>query len=151
MRKRTKARECALQILYQIDIRKDPPEELISEFWETEEAESEVKDFAEALVKGTVTNTKKIDEVISKYASNWKLNRMAIIDRNVLRMATYELLFCEDIPPKVSINEAVDLAKKFGDMESGKFVNGILDKINKVAINGILDRIKKEVINGKTG
>lgn len=136
MRKRTKARECALQILYQIDIRKDPPEELIAEFWETEEAESEVKDFAEVLVKGTVTNTKKIDEVISKYASNWKLNRMAVIDRNVLRMATYELLFCEDIPPKVSINEAVDLAKKFGDMESGKFVNGILDKINKVAING---------------
>ena len=140
MRKRTKARECALQILYQIDIRKDPPEKLTAEFWETEEAESEVKDFAEALVKGTVANTKKIDEMISKYASNWKLNRMAVIDRNVLRLATYELLFCEDIPPKVSINEAVDLAKKFGDMESGKFVNGILDRIKK-----------EETVNGKAG
>jgi transcription antitermination factor NusB len=140
MRKRTKARECALQILYQIDIRKDPPEKLIAEFWEAEETESEVKDFTEMIVKGTVANTKKIDEVISKYASNWKLNRMAVIDRNVLRLATYELLFCEDIPPKVSINEAVDLAKKFGDMESGKFVNGILDRINK-----------EEAGRGKTG
>jgi len=140
MRKRTRARECALQILYQIDIRKDPPEKLIAEFWETEEAESEVRDFAEALVNGTVANTKKIDELISKYASNWKLNRMAVIDRNVLRLAAYELLFCEDIPPKVSINEAVDLAKKFGDMESGKFVNGILDRINK-----------EEAGRGKTG
>lgn len=131
MRKRTKARECALQILYQIDIRKDPYEKLTAEFWETEEAESEVRDFAEALVNGAVANTKKIDEVISKYASNWKLNRMAVIDRNILRMSAYELLFCKDIPPKVSINEAVDLAKKFGDIESGKFVNGILDRINK--------------------
>lgn len=140
MRKRTKARECALQILYQVDIRKDPPEKLIAEFWETEEVESEVKDFAEALVKGAVANTRKIDEMISKYASNWKLSRMAVIDRNVLRLATYELLFCEDIPPKVSINEAVDLAKKFGDIESGKFVNGILDRINK-----------EEATGGKTG
>lgn len=131
MRKRTKARECALQILYQIDIRKDPPEKLIAEFWNAEEFESEVRDFAEALVKGAVANTKKIDEIISKCASNWKLSRMAAIDRNVLRLAAYELLFCGDIPPKVSINEAVDLAKKFGDMESGKFVNGILDRINK--------------------
>ncbi len=143
MRKRTKARECALQILYQIDIRKDPPEKLIAEFWDAEEIESEVRDFAEALVKGAVTNTKKIDEVISKCASNWKLSRMAVIDRNVLRLAAYELLFCEDIPPKVSINEAVDLAKKFGDMESGKFVNGILDRINKDGAGHAPNKIHK--------
>jgi len=149
MRKRTRAREYALQILYQIDIRKEPSEKLISEFMEAEDAEPEVKDFAEALIRGAVMNIKKIDEAISKYASNWKLNRMAVIDRNVLRLAAYELLFCEDIPPKVSINEAVDLAKKFGDMESGKFVNGILDRIKREAVDGILDRINKEkVVNG---
>jgi len=131
MRKRTKARECTLQILYQIDITKDSAEDLLSTFWENKKTESEVKDFAEMLVKGVAKNIERIDEVISKYASNWKLKRMAVIDRNVLRLATYELLFCEDIPPKVSINEAVDLAKKYGDIDSGKFVNGILDRINK--------------------
>ena len=131
MRKRTQAREYALQILYQIDVRNDPEDKILVDFWKNIEAEPEVSDFAAKLVIGTIRNKKKVDEMISKYASNWKLNRMAVIDRNVLRMAAYELLFCEDIPPKVSINEAVDLAKKFGDTESGKFVNGILDKINK--------------------
>ena len=131
MRKRTQAREYALQILYQIDVRNDPEDKILVDFWKNIETEPEVSDFAAKLVIGTIRNKKKIDEMISKYASNWKLSRMAVIDRNVLRMAAYELLFCEDIPPKVSINEAVDLAKKFGDTESGKFVNGILDKINK--------------------
>lgn len=131
MRKRTQAREYALQILYQIDVRKDPEDKILVDFWKNIETEPEVSDFSAKIVIGTIRNKKKIDEMITKYASNWKLSRMAVIDRNVLRMATYELLFCEDIPPKVSINEAVDLAKKFGDTESGKFVNGILDKINK--------------------
>jgi len=140
MRKRTQGREYALQILYQIDITKDPEDRILADFWKGLEAEPEVSDFAAKLVTGTVRNMNKIDEVISKYASNWKLSRMAVIDRNVLRMATYELLFCDDIPPKVSINEAVDLAKKFGDTESGKFVNGILDKIKK-----------EETSDGKTG
>ena len=117
--------------MYQIDVRNDPEDKILVDFWKNIETEPEVSDFAAKLVIGTIRNKKKIDEMISKYASNWKLSRMAVIDRNVLRMAAYELLYCEDIPPKVSINEAVDLAKKFGDTESGKFVNGILDKINK--------------------
>lgn len=140
MRKRTKGRECALQVLYQIDITEDSAENLLSAFWVNKNIESEVKDFARALVNGVVENMKRIDETITKYASNWKLTRMAVIDRNVLRLATYELLYCEDIPPKVSINEAIDLAKKYGDMDSGKFVNGILDRINK-----------EEAPNGKAG
>jgi N utilization substance protein B len=118
-------------MLYQADIRKDPPEKMFLDFWRDNEVEAEVSDFASSLVLGTLKNLKRIDEAITSYASNWKLSRMAVIDRNVLRLATYELLFCDDIPRKVSINEAVDLAKKFGDMESGKFVNGILDKISK--------------------
>ncbi|MFH0772310.1 MAG: transcription antitermination factor NusB [Candidatus Omnitrophota bacterium] len=140
MRKRSKAREYALQFLYQLDITKDPLEKILPDFWKGLEVEPEIADFASILIIGTVRNAKIVDDIITKYASNWKLNRMATIDRNILRLATYELLFCEDIPPKVSINEAVDLAKKFGDMESGKFVNGVLDKINKEeTVHGKID------------
>lgn len=136
MRKRTKARECALKILYAVDITKDDPEKCIETFWNTEQdAEAEVKDFADKLVRGVAENIKKIDKIITQYATNWELGRMAVIDRNILRFAAYELLFLEDVPPKVSINEAIDIAKKYGDKDSGKFVNGILDKINKTERN----------------
>ncbi len=132
MRKRTKARECALQILYAIDITKDEPKECVERFWEgSEESNSEVKKFADDLVLGVSAKKKNIDKIISTHATNWQIERMAVIDRNILRFATYELLFIDDIPPKVSINEAIDIAKKFGGDDSGKFVNGILDKINK--------------------
>jgi len=90
----------------------------------------DIKLFAEGLVRGTLSHLEEIDAVISRYAENWQLNRMAIIDRNILRFAAYELLYCEDIPPKVAINEAVNIAKKYSQEDAGKFVNGILDKIN---------------------
>lgn len=132
MRKRTKAREYALQILYAIDITKDEPKSCIEHFWEgNNEAESDIRNFADSLVLGVADKKEEIDNMISGYATNWQLERMAVIDRNVLRFAAYELLFMKDIPPKVSINEAIDIAKKFGGNDSGKFVNGILDKINK--------------------
>lgn len=132
MRKRTKAREYALQILYAVDITKDEPKKCIEHFWQgSEESSGEVKKFAEQLVDGVSHKIKEIDKLISQYATNWQLERMAVIDRNVLRFAAYELLFMKDIPPKVSINEAIDVAKKYGGPDSGKFVNGILDKINK--------------------
>ena len=132
MRKRTKAREYALQILYALDITNDDPADCVRRFWEgNEESSGEVKKFASGLVIGVSDNKKEIDEMIAKYATNWHLDRMAVIDRNVLRFAAYELLYAKDIPPKVSINEAIDIAKKFGGPDSGKFVNGVLDKINK--------------------
>lgn len=132
MRKRTKAREYALQMLYAVDITKDEPEKCIERFWEGgDESSDQVKDFANELVLGVADKKKEIDGLISKHATNWQIDRMAVIDRNVLRLATYELIFMEDIPPKVSINEAIDIAKKFGGNDSGKFVNGVLDKINK--------------------
>ena len=132
MRKRTKARESALKILYAIDITGDEPKKCIDTYWkDSEEKDAEVKTFANSLVLGTVNNAKEIDEVISERATNWQLNRMAVIDRNILRFAAYELLFADEIPPKVTINEAIDIAKRYGDSESGKFVNGVLDKINK--------------------
>ena len=137
MRKRTKAREYALQILYAVDITKDDPGECVRRFWEgNEESSAEVKKFAAGLVLGVSDNKKEIDEMITKYATNWHLDRMAVIDRNVLRLASYELLYAKDIPPKVSINEAIDIAKKFGGPDSGKFVNGVLDKINKAERKG---------------
>ena len=132
MRKRTKARECALKILYAVDITKDDPKKCIDIFWQNhEESETQVRDFANQLVSGVSKNIDLIDRVITRYATNWQLKRMAVTDRNILRFATYELLFMEEIPPKVSINEAIDIAKRYGDKDSGKFVNGVIDKINK--------------------
>lgn len=132
MRKRTRARECALKILYEVDITGNPFEESLANFWQFQETDdANIKDFASSLAKGVSENLDKIDKEIAKFATNWQLKRMAVIDRNVLRLAAYELLFIEDIPPKVSINEAVELAKRFGDLNSGRFVNGVLDKINK--------------------
>ena len=132
MRKRTKAREDALKILYAIDITGDEPKKCIDVFWnDGEEKDVEIKTFANSLVLGTVNKLKAIDKVISDSATNWQLGRMAVIDRNILRLAAYELLFAEEIPPKVTINEAIDIAKRYGDSESGKFVNGVLGTVYK--------------------
>lgn len=131
MRKRTLARECALKILYRIEISRDSLEISMEDFWSREAAGKEVRAFADSLAKGTMGNLSRIDGIISKYADNWGIKRMAVIDKNVLRLGTFELLYMDEIPPKVSINEAIDLAKKYGDVDSGKFVNGILDKIRK--------------------
>ena len=129
MRKRTRARECALKILYSLDITKQDLETRLSDFWQNNQEETEVKDFADLLIKGTIENLERIDSLISKYAKNWEISRMAFVDRNILRLASYELLFLKDIPPKVSINEAVELAKRYSGEDSSKFVNAILDKI----------------------
>ncbi|MFA6350682.1 MAG: transcription antitermination factor NusB [Candidatus Omnitrophota bacterium] len=132
MRKRTRSREFALQVLYRMDVTGDPSGESLDNFWLSladEETESQIKDFTAQLVKGVEENRKIIDEKVSYYAANWQLERMAVVDRNILRLATYEILMRPEIPPKVSINEAIELAKKFSDVEASKFVNGILDKI----------------------
>ncbi len=134
MRKRSKSRDLALQVLYAIDVAKQSPQETLEIFWQEHPEEDSVREFAEELVKGTMENIEKIDGLISKYASNWEIKRMATIDRNIMRMASFELLFKDDIPPKVTINEAVELAKRYGDVDSGKFVNGIVDKINKLEV-----------------
>ncbi|MDD5428640.1 MAG: transcription antitermination factor NusB [Candidatus Omnitrophica bacterium] len=132
MRKRTKARENALKILYAIDITGEEPKKCIDAYWKgNEEKDTEVKTFANTLVLGASNKRKDIDKIISACATNWHLDRMAVIDRNILRFAAYELLYAEEIPPKVTINEAIDIAKRYGDSESGKFINGVLDKINK--------------------
>ncbi len=132
MRKRTLSREVALKALYASDISKDPVIDSCVKFLkEMGDYEEPVKVFTEYLVCGVAEHIKELDALISKYAENWELSRMATIDRNILRLAAFELLYSGDIPPKVAINEAIELAKKYGDKDSGKFVNGILDRINK--------------------
>ncbi|MDD3089608.1 MAG: transcription antitermination factor NusB [Candidatus Omnitrophica bacterium] len=132
MRKRTKARETALMILYAADVTKDGIEECACRHWKGSDPEDpEIKEFADSILNGVLANKAAIDSVISAHATNWEIGRMATIDRNVLRMATYELLYLDDMPPKVAINEAIEMVKKYGDKDSGKFVNGILDKISK--------------------
>jgi N utilization substance protein B len=131
MRKRTAGRECALQLLYQWDLTKSEPDDIVTLFWASREEEAETRAFAEQLLRGTVHQMAIIDQTLEKYAENWALTRMAVVDRNILRLGTYELLFIDEIPSKVTINEAVELAKRFGDVESSKFINGILDKIHK--------------------
>jgi N utilization substance protein B len=151
---RREARERAVQFLFQHDL--NPPEDLeaaLSQFWESQHlasrtpaelraatkegqsvpppdpGEAAVRRFAEPLIRGTLAHRAEIDERIQKQVKNWALNRIAAVDRNILRLAIYEMLHRDDIPPVVSINEAVDIAKKFSTAESGKFVNGVLDKI----------------------
>lgn len=135
MRKRTKSREAALKILYQADIMNRDINVVAELFWsDKENVDETVRVFCSRLTEGIQKSREEIDAKITKYATNWQLKRMAFIDRNVLRLGVYELCWAEDIPPKVSINEAVELAKKYGDVESSKFVNGVLDKIHKAEI-----------------
>jgi N utilization substance protein B len=132
--KRRKAREYALQLLFQLDIRKEKPTiTLFKRFWADEDPDDEVRAFAEEIVRGTFKHLHIINAKILACAKNWALERMATVDRNVLRLATYEILYRMDIPPSVTINEAIELAKKYGTDESGSFVNGILDSVARMA------------------
>jgi transcription antitermination factor NusB len=128
MRKRTQARELALQLLYQLDLR---GEEVVPDLLEhlASVHDPEVRDFARGLVEGYRERAADIDRRIEEVARNWQLRRMAVIDRNILRLATFELLYRDDVPPLVSINEAIELAKKYSTKNSGPFVNGILDNL----------------------
>lgn len=131
MATRRQAREWVVQLLFQLDMNPEPLEKAFGPFWEDKEADVTIRGFTETLVRGVRENLSRIDETIKTYAENWDINRMKAVDRNVLRMAVYEMLFCEDIPPIVAINEAVDIAKYFSTPESGRFVNGILDRVLK--------------------
>ncbi len=129
MGRRRRARETALQILYQIEMTETPHNEALALYHESFEAPSSVWPFTEQLVQGVQTHKADIDQLIVAASEHWRLERMSLVDRNILRIALFEMLYCADIPPKVSINEAVDLGKTFGTEESGAFINGILDHI----------------------
>lgn len=119
----------ALQVLYQMDISGIVPEEGLGLYYEHFDAPAADRIFTEQLVYGVFHNQTEIDRLLSSASENWRIERMSFVDRNILRMALYEMLFCADIPPKVSINEAIDLGKLFGSADSGPFINGILDHL----------------------
>lgn len=127
---RRRAREIALQVLYQLDISDGNPQEVLRLHWENFAPSPKVREFCQRLVQGVHQHQAQIDQLIEETSENWSLKRMSFIDRNILRLATFELWKCPDIPFKVTLNEAVELAKKFSTDESGGFINGILDKIH---------------------
>lgn len=131
MGQRRKSRELAVQILYQMEMKEASPKDVFVPFWESEEASPEVKTFTNDLVDGIYRNKKEIDQLIEKHSIHWKLPRMAVVDRNVLRLGVYELLYLHDNPTSVVLDEAIEIAKKFGTGDSSAFINGILDNIAK--------------------
>ena len=129
---RRDAREAAVQFLYQVDTHR--PENIdmaLKEFWSQNEEPQTVREFADKLLRGVLEKIPEVDVKIRGLADNWDFERLAVVDRNILRLAIYEMLFRDDIPPVVSINEAIEIAKKFSTAESGKFVNGLLDRAKK--------------------
>ncbi|HCU24899.1 MAG TPA: transcription antitermination factor NusB [Deltaproteobacteria bacterium] len=143
MGNRRKAREVSLQLLYETELAHKSGREVTERFlkdphglqFETGELDAdalqEVKDFTRLILEGVANNVREIDSLMESHSTHWKVSRMASVDRNILRMAIFELLYCSDIPASVTINEAIEIAKKYGTEESGAFVNGILDHIAK--------------------
>lgn len=131
MDRRTRARELAMQALYQLDIRGMDKLELLSDFFVENEPDTVARRLASEWTKGTCQNLAHCDELISASTIKWHLSRLPPVDRSILRLAVYQLKFCPDIPPRVAINEAIELAKKFGSDKSGSFVNGVLDAVFK--------------------
>jgi N utilization substance protein B len=131
MGRRRKAREETLRILYRLEFDNRETEEILRQYWESRKTDRETKDYSTWLTKGITSHQEEIDNLIQSASEHWRLPRMALIDRNVLRMAVYELLFEKDIAPAIVINEAIEIVRKYSGDESAVFVNGILDAIRK--------------------
>jgi len=132
--KRRKAREFALQLLYEREMREETVERLLKEFWrENPEEDDEIRSFTGDLVRGAEKYLVEIDRIIARIALNWEMGRMGFIDRNIIRIAAYEILYLKEIPAVVSINEAIEIAKTFGGDQTAKFVNGVLNKMQEDA------------------
>lgn len=124
---RRRARELALQMLYQFELTAASPEAMHADFDEWQNAGEAQRDFADALLRGTVARLSEIDDELRRQTTHWRLERLAAVDRNILRLAMYELIYEQDTPPAVVIDEAIEIAKKYGAKDSGRFVNGVLD------------------------
>jgi len=143
---RRRARELALQALFCMDMTGDVSEEMLQRFCEHYPPGAKSRPFFLQLVKGVNDSLIAIDQLMEQYSHNWRLRRMSCVDRNILRIAVYEILFCDDIPFKVTINEAIDIGKKYGTEDSGAFINGILDSIR---IDRESDGIEAGTSNGE--
>ncbi len=136
---RRQSRELAMQALFYMDMQKNASEEMLDSFCGCFCPSKKSRSFLIKLVNGVIGKKGQIDGLVERFSQNWKISRMSCVDRNVMRIAVYEMLYCDDIPAKVSINEAVDIGKKFGTQESGAFINGIMDSIREaLEIEGTL-------------
>jgi N utilization substance protein B len=151
MRGRRKAREIALQVLYSLNFVDIDAQDALDLFWGNFAAPQAAKEFAAFLVQGTFDHKDELDKHIAGCSDNWSLGRMSRVDVNILRLAVFEFLYCDDIPPKVTLNEAVDLGKTFGSENSGSFINGILDALNlKLNENNATEGLKRKPRSSKT-
>jgi N utilization substance protein B len=144
---RRKSREFALQVLYQLNITQQDILTALAQFQEHFLSGGKADEFLKRLVSGVLEHCQELDRLIEQYSENWRLDRINMIDRNILRIALFELFYCEDIPPKVSINEAIDLGKRYGSEDSGSFINGILDRIQNEVVRKPIEP-KKVRVNG---
>jgi N utilization substance protein B len=126
---RTGARESALQMLYAIEVTRARPDEVVDDFWREHPGDPEGRPYADELVRGVTADAEALDALIRTASTNWRLERMARVDRNVLRLGTWELVHRLEIPRAVVLDECVELAKRYGSEDSGSFVNGVLDRI----------------------
>ncbi len=137
MGKRRKAREAALQILFQTEFNDSPVEDVLNLFWKNKKADKEMREFSRALVENVLAHKEEIDSAIQFVSEHWRVSRMAVIDRCILRMAVSELVFDKDIPPAIVINEAIEIAKKYSSTKSATFINGILDAVKKKSLSKV--------------
>jgi N utilization substance protein B len=128
---RRETREWIIQFLFQLDFNPEPVDIALHDFWEEKDPSESEKTYAEEIIKGVVQHKQELDDRLSRYAKRWDSERMGAVDRTVMRIALFEMLYREDIPPVVSINEAVHFAKDFSSFQSGRFVNGVLDRIRQ--------------------
>jgi N utilization substance protein B len=145
---RRQARELAMQVLFCMDMQNNSSPQMLAHFCENFCPSKKSHPFFLKLVNGVLETRTEIDALIERFSQNWKIKRMSCVDRNVMRIAVFEMLHCDDIPPKVSINEAVDIGKKFGSEESGAFINGIMDSIREALDkDGMLKKITTKMDN----
>jgi N utilization substance protein B len=150
MGNRRKSRELAMQALFYMDMGQNDSNEMLESFCDNFTPSRKALPFFLKLVKGVMQGKADIDSILERFSDNWKLSRMSCVDRNTMRVAVYELLYCHDIPSKVSINEAIDIGKKFGTKESGAFINGILDSI-RMALEKEEINVKDNIQKNRTG
>lgn len=131
MGNRRKARELVLEALYRVEVTQDNPDEVLHDIFRRKEYNKEIKEYSSRLFRLTTDNLEEIDAIIAEYVENWDLSRMAILDKNILRFAICELLYIDGIPVKVTLNEAIEIAKKYSTQDSGRFINGVIDRIAK--------------------
>lgn len=147
MGKRRKARECALQVLFQLEFNLTDPEALIRRYWEYQKVTEDVREYGNWIIEGIRAHTREVDAAIQSASVNWRIPRMAVVDRNILRISVFELLFEKTLVPAIVINEAIEIAKKYSGEEASLFINGILDAVRKTLEAG--NDSSKEGADGK--